>query len=175
MRFILVGNGSLQEETRKILQEFERSAQVIFTGMVPHDQVRSYLDAADILTSPHVPLPDGKPFFGSPTKLFEYMAMGKAIVASRLDQLAEVLTHRQTAILVEPGSVSDLTAAIRLLAGQPELRNQLGRGARQAAIDRHTWKQNVVPVLAFARQEGKRSPAHMSASVVGQVADSGLQ
>jgi len=44
----------------------------------------------DILLSPHVPLEDGKrPFFGSPTKLFEYMAMGNGIVASRLGQIGE--------------------------------------------------------------------------------------
>src|SRR5208283_713091 len=66
MRFVLVGDGPLREETRKFLQEFERLGQVVFTGMIPHDRVRPYLDAADILASPHVPLPDGKPFFGSP-------------------------------------------------------------------------------------------------------------
>ncbi len=175
MRFILVGNGPLQEETRRILQELEQSGQVIFTGMVPHDRVRPYLDAADILASPHVPLPDGKPFFGSPTKLFEYMAMGKAIVASRLDQLAQVLTHGETAILIEPGSVSELTAAIRLLARQPELRGQLGKAARLAAIDRHTWKQNVAPVLAFAQQEAKPDRPHVGVSPAGEVANGGVQ
>ncbi len=53
-------------------------------------------------------MPDGSRFFGSPTKLFEYMAMGKGIVASRLDQLAEVLEHDQTAWLVTPGDVEEL-------------------------------------------------------------------
>jgi glycosyltransferase involved in cell wall biosynthesis len=175
MRFILVGDGALREGIRKTVQEFERSGQVIFTGMVPHDCVRPYLDAADILASPHVPLPDGKPFFGSPTKLFEYMAMGKAIVASRLDQLAQVLTDRETAMLVEPGSVQELTATILLLAAQPELRKQLGKAARQAAMNRHTWKQNVLPVLAFARREGELDATHERVSVSDQMADSGLR
>ena len=53
----------------------------------------SYLAACDILASPHVPNADGTPFFGSPTKLFEYMAMGKCIVASDLDQVGEILEH----------------------------------------------------------------------------------
>jgi len=174
MRFILVGDGPLREETRKILHEFERLGQVIFTGMIPHERVRPYLDAADILASPHVPLPDGKPFFGSPTKLFEYMAMGKAIVASRLDQLAQVLTDRDTAILVEPGSVPELTAAILLLAAQPELRNRLGKAARQAAVHRHTWKQNVLPVLAFARHASQIDTRFATVSASEQMADSGL-
>ena len=78
---------------------------MIFTGSLPSDKVAEYLDASDILVSPHIPMPDGSRFFGSPTKLFEYMAMGKAIVASRLEQLAEVLEHDRTAWLVTPGNV----------------------------------------------------------------------
>jgi len=175
IRFILIGDGPLQEETRKILGEFERTGQVIFTGMLPHGRVRPYLDAADILVSPHLPLPDGKPFFGSPTKLFEYMAMAKAIVASRLDQLAQVLTDRETAMLVTPGSVSELTATILLLAAQPQLRNRLGKAARQAAIARHTWKQNVLPVLAFARRASQVDAGYLPAPANEQVAGSGVK
>ncbi len=174
-RFLLVGNGPLQEETRKFLQEFERTGQVVFTGMIPHDQVRPYLDAADILVSPHVPLPDGKPFFGSPTKLFEYMAMGKAIVASDLDQLAQVLTHMRTAFLVTPGSEIELAHAIRFLASQPLLRQELGNAARQVAIERHTWKQNVIPLLAFARQGCKSDSSPVSSPITRSVTDSGLR
>jgi glycosyltransferase involved in cell wall biosynthesis len=174
IRFILVGNGPLHEHTKRALQDFERSGHVLFTGMVPHDRVRPYLDAADILVSPHVPMPDGKPFFGSPTKLFEYMAMGKAIVASNLDQLAQVLTHNQTAILVEPGNVEELSEAILVLAGHPDFRHQLGRAAREAAIARHTWKQNVTPVLSFARREAKLAVARVSTSTTKQVTDIGL-
>ena len=51
------------------------------------------LAACDVLASPHMGNPDGTRFFGSPTKLFEYMAMGRAIVASDLEQIGEVLEH----------------------------------------------------------------------------------
>jgi len=63
-----------------------KEQQVVFAGHVEHAQVPALLDACDILLSPHVPLEDGSEFFGSPTKLFEYMAMGKGIIASRLGQ-----------------------------------------------------------------------------------------
>ena len=53
---------------------------------MPHSAVPAYLDACAILLSPHVPMPAGSAFFGSPTKLFDYMAMEKAIAASRLDR-----------------------------------------------------------------------------------------
>jgi glycosyltransferase involved in cell wall biosynthesis len=88
-------------------------------------------------------MPDGSRFFGSPTKLFEYMAMGKGIVASRLEQLAEVLEHDRTGWLVTPGDVEELTGAIRGLAQNPAKRESLGIAARRAAIERHSWARNV--------------------------------
>nr|AGC09662.1 putative group 1 glycosyl transferase [uncultured bacterium] len=102
VRFVLVGSGSLHGEVERLLQAEVTSQRVIFPGTVPRWRVPELLDACDILVSPHIPLADGSDFFGSPTKVFEYMAMGKGIVASRLGQIGEVLSHDQTALLVEP-------------------------------------------------------------------------
>jgi len=149
LRFLLVGDGPLVPQMRNALEPYSRSGLVIFTGAIPHGSVRAHLDAADILISPHVPLPGGSPFFGSPTKLFEYMAMGKAIAASALDQIADVLEHGRTALLVRPGDPSDLAAAIQRLAADAHLRIELGRNAREIALARHTWRQNARRVLAY--------------------------
>jgi glycosyltransferase involved in cell wall biosynthesis len=148
LRFVLMGNGLLHAEMRSALAAYEISGEVIFTGPLPHDKVAEYLDASDILVSPHIPMPDGSRFFGSPTKLFEYMAMGKGIVASRLEQLAEVLEHDQTAWLVTPGDVDELAEAILGLAHDPAKRQALGAAARRAAIERHSWTQNVAWALS---------------------------
>ena len=121
--------------------------RVIFTGSVAHDRVPALLDACDILVAPHVPLADGSDFFGSPTKVFEYMAMGKAIVASRLGQIGEVLADQETALLVEPGNVSELAAAIVKLVESDELRARLGAKAREVAEREFTWKHNAQRVL----------------------------
>ena len=145
---MLIGNGPLHAELQANLSAFETPGEVIFTGAIPHDQVPTYLDAADILVSPHVAMPDGKPFFGSPTKLFEYMAMSKAIIASNLDQLAQVLKHEQTALLITPGNSKELENAIVRLANNPELRLSLGRAARAVAIAKHTWQENASRVLS---------------------------
>ena len=116
-------------------------------GAVAHGRVPALLDACDILVSPHVPLDAGAEFFGSPTKLFEYMAMGRGIVASRLGQIGEVLQHEETALLVDPGNVEQLTGAILRLTTSPQLRERLGAAARRTAVERHTWKHNAQRVI----------------------------
>lgn len=147
LRFILVGAGSLLSDVRSLLEAQETVGSVIFTGALKHEQIPGLLDACDILVAPHVPLTDGSQFFGSPTKLFEYMAMGKGIVASRLGQIGDVLVDEETALLVEPGDAAELGAAILRLAGSTEMRRRLGENARRAAIEKHTWRHNAQRVL----------------------------
>ena len=147
LRVLFVGTGSFHAEVELLLSAERASGKVIFTGAVPHDRVPALLDACDILIAPHVPLADGSDFFGSPTKIFEYMAMGKAIVASRLGQIGEVLTDHETALLVEPGDIDALGVAIADLVGSSDLRARLGANARAAAVREHTWKHNAQRVL----------------------------
>jgi glycosyltransferase involved in cell wall biosynthesis len=147
VRFLLVGSGSLHAEVEKQLESEARAGRVIFTGSVAHERVPALLDACDILVAPHIPLTDGSEFFGSPTKVFEYMAMGKAIVASRLGQIGEVLTDSETALLVAPGNAGELKAAILKLVETDELRTQLGKKARQVAIENYTWLHNAQRVF----------------------------
>ncbi len=151
VRFLLVGSGILREEVESRLRDVGASQRVIFTGAVAHERVPALLDACDVLTSPHVPLEDGSEFFGSPTKLFEYMAMGKGIVASRLGQIGDVLKDEETALLVEPNDAHALSEAIMRLARSRTLREKLGAATRRAAIERHTWIHNAECVLRAYR------------------------
>jgi glycosyltransferase involved in cell wall biosynthesis len=152
IRFLLVGSGSLHGEVERLLTAERESGRVIFTGAVAHERVPALLDACDILVAPHVPLADGSDFFGSPTKIFEYMAMGKAIVASRLGQIGEVLSDQETALLVEAGNVGQLTAALVRVTEAPELRARLGANARETAVKNHTWGHNARSVLEAYEQ-----------------------
>ena len=147
IRFLLIGSGALRARVEEILHEGDVLDRVIMEGAVLHDDVPRLLDACDVLVSPHVPLDAGAEFFGSPTKLFEYMAMGKGIVASRLGQIGEVLEHERTALLVEPGNVEELKDAIVRLSASKELRENLGAAARLATVERHTWRHNAQRVL----------------------------
>jgi glycosyltransferase involved in cell wall biosynthesis len=147
LRLLLVGDGQELPPTLEILRDADLEDRTTVVGQVPPTAVPSYVDACDVLVAPHVPLPDAVEFFGSPTKLFEYMAAGKAIVASRLGQIGDVLEHGVTAWMVEPGSVDELGEALVAVAADPKLRGELGAKARRQASEHHSWQLNARRVI----------------------------
>ena len=151
-RFLFVGDGRDRSECEAILAS-EREA-VRFTGLVPQEDGPGHLAAMDVLAAPHVDNPDGTRFFGSPTKLFEYMAMGRGIVASRLEQIGDILEDGSTALLVPPGDEAALARAIVRLLDDAPLRARLGEAARRRAVERHTWTANVRGVIERLRELG---------------------
>ena len=143
VRLLMIGAGAAVARTKQILTDAGVHELAVFTSLVPQEHGPEHLAACDILASPHVPNADGSPFFGSPTKLFEYMAMGKAIVASDLDQIGEVLRHEATALLVPPADPDALARAIARLIDDAPLRRALGDAARRDAVAHHTWAAHV--------------------------------
>ena len=159
LKLLMIGAGATLDAVQRIVAEGGASGATVFTGLVPQEQGAEHLAACDVLVSPHVPNPDGTPFFGSPTKLFEYMAMGKGIVASRLDQIGEILEDGKTALLVPPGDVDALTSAVAKLAGDRTLRECLGAEARRVALERHTWLEHTRRTLDALRDTlGRETP-----------------
>lgn len=142
---LFIGDGLTVQETREVLASWQ--ADAVFTGTIPQKSGPEYLAACDILVAPHIPNADGSKFFGSPTKLFEYMAMGKAIVASDLDQLGEVIEPEKTGLLVQPGDARAMSHALERLVYDRELRQKLGLAAREKAESKHTWKQHTAHII----------------------------
>lgn len=146
LHLLMIGDGQRKVQVEEVLRVLPESSYTL-TGMVPQNEGPSYLAAADILVSPTIPNPDGTPFFGSPTKLFEYMAMGKAIVSSGMDQMAEILEDGKTALLCKPGDETDLEKKIELLILNPELRKKLAIAARREACENHTWMKHTQAIF----------------------------
>lgn len=147
VKLLLIGEGMRLGATRSVLERGGALGDAVFTGRIPQKDGPPYLAACDILVSPHVPNADGTPFFGSPTKLFEYMAMGRAIVASDLDQIGEVLRDGETALLTTPGDPRDLARALSELIDSPALRARLGAAARRDAVEHHTWRDHTGRII----------------------------
>lgn len=111
---------------------------LVFRDRVPHEEVPALLRAFDVCL---MPFPDTHHYRHdmSPLKMFEYMAAGRAIVATDLPSVREVLAHDETALLVPPGSPGALGRAIQRLLADADLRARLGASA-QAAAGRYSWR-----------------------------------
>jgi glycosyltransferase involved in cell wall biosynthesis/ubiquinone/menaquinone biosynthesis C-methylase UbiE len=163
--FLLIGDGPARASAIDAVEAHQLASRVVMPGRVPHAAGARLLRACDIFVCPHASHMVDGPFFGSPTKLFEYMAMGRAIVASDLEQIGEVLrpalspsqlarqdleVNGERAVLCAPGDVADLTDAISGLVARPDLVGLLGRNARQALLEQYTWAEHVRRLLEFA-------------------------
>ena len=156
VRFLLIGDGNLKPLILDAIREHRLQKQVVDVGRTDQEIGANLLKAADILVSPHSSHMRDSPFFGSPTKLFEYMAMGGGIVASDLEQLGEVLRPAlrpedvgggaitaERAVLCRPGDVADFVAGVLALAASPTVAAALGRNARAAAQRHFSWQSHV--------------------------------
>jgi len=144
---LLIGDGLTMPTVKERLTKWNIFDSCTLTGIINQDKGPEYMAACDILVSPHVPNPDGTAFFGSPTKLFEYMAMGKGIVASSLDQIDDILEHNKTAIMVNPGCPKSLMKGIKTLIDNPSHREKLGKAAREKVIQTYTWKHHTKNII----------------------------
>jgi glycosyltransferase involved in cell wall biosynthesis len=143
--FLFIGDGARRAAFQ--LQLADAHERCIFTGLVKLSDMPSYLDACDILACPTAPMLGDGGFYGSPTKLFEYMAAGKAIVASRIGQIANVIRHEENGLLVPTQDAQALRQAILRLVGDHELQTKLGRTAREDALRLYSWARNAKAVL----------------------------
>jgi glycosyltransferase involved in cell wall biosynthesis len=149
--FLFIGDGEQRALAEEILKRASNGAAATFVGRLSRSEVPAYLEACDILVSPQTGSPDGSEFFGSPTKLFEYMAMARPIVASRAGQIAEVIVDGESGLLVEPGEPGAIATALERLAGDRSLRARLGLAARARVESEFTWRHNAQRVFEAAR------------------------
>lgn len=145
--FMFVGDGELKPKVEEIIKQSNVSNKVIFTGLVPYSEVPAYLSACDVLHTPCVNNEDSSEYFGSPTKLFEYMALQKPIVATRVGQQGDILEHNINAFLVDEKSPEQIALAIQSIANDPSLSDKLANNSRQDAIDKWDWKNNAGRII----------------------------
>lgn len=168
-RFLLIGDGNYKHLVDEAVKKHGLENRVKSVGRVPQMEGARLLGAADIYVSPHSSHMVDSRFFGSPTKIFEYMAMGGGIVASDLEQIGEVLSpalnarqlpsggvtiEKERAILCEPGDVDGFVAGVTYAARFPEVARALGRNARIAAMEEYSWRRHVGRLWQFIHERG---------------------
>jgi glycosyltransferase involved in cell wall biosynthesis len=146
LRLLLVGDGPARQDLARRAESRGVADRIVFTGVVPRHLMPAYVAAFDIALQPHV-VP-----YASPLKLFEYMALGRPIVAPATPNISEILNDGVDALLFDMHDPEAFRGAVERMIGDPALRERLGRGAR-ATVDRLdlTWTGNARRVGELAQ------------------------
>lgn len=164
-RLLLIGDGNLKHLVDEKISKHQLQDRVHCAGRVPQKEGARLLAGCDIYVSPHNSHMVDSRFFGSPTKIFEYMAMGGGIVSTKLEQIGEVLSPAikasqikqgrkltitdERSVLCKPGNIEEFIDAAVYLVRHSDICNALGRNARVAAAEHFSWERHVQNLLQF--------------------------
>jgi glycosyltransferase involved in cell wall biosynthesis len=126
LTLLLVGDFVAKEKPHweRLVEESGIGDRLIVTGRLPREQALAYHNLVDIFVIPSIR-------DGCPNALLEAMLARKAILATGVDAIGEILSHEEDAVLIETASAEELAAGIRRLGEDRELRARLGEAARR--------------------------------------------
>jgi glycosyltransferase involved in cell wall biosynthesis len=153
IRLLIVGDGVERQRLALASKEYRVEDRVHFAGALPHTEAMTLVAQFDICVLP------ATNEWTSPVKLFEYLGLGKPVVAPRFASIAGVMEHDVHGKLFQPGDFGELMAQLEDLVRDPGLRLRLGRQARQRILDTFTWKHvadNTLKALRQAQPPGSR-------------------
>jgi glycosyltransferase involved in cell wall biosynthesis len=145
LHVLVVGDGPACNSLQEYAGERGVADRLTIAGVVQRDHVARYVAAFDIAVLP------GLTSYSSPLKLFEYLQLGRAIVAPDTENICEILTHGRDALLFDPAEEGGLEKALLRLCADATLRAELGCSARQTISSKSlTWSSNAKRVVAVA-------------------------
>lgn len=144
--FLLIGEGRDLPSIRAETESLGLTKNVTFTGKVPHSEIAGYISAMDIGLIP------ASNDYGSPMKLFEYMAMAIVPVALRLGPVEEIINDGVDGVLFKPNDADDLADKLRRLAADGKERQTIGSNARNKFLQHHRWQDNAKKVLGIYKK-----------------------
>jgi glycosyltransferase involved in cell wall biosynthesis len=155
LHLLIVGDGPARESLQARARERGIVDRVTFTGVVDRDRVPDYVAAFDVALQPAV-VP-----YASPLKLFEYLAMGRAVVAPASPNIREILSDGENAVLFEPDEADGMLRAIDRICTDGDLRRRVAEGAKATVVQKNlTWDANarrVADLFAGLVTPGARS------------------
>jgi glycosyltransferase involved in cell wall biosynthesis len=144
-KVLLIGDGPAMAGLQAYVKENQLEGTVVFSGPVPHADVPAYLDLVQIAVQPSANE------YCCPMKILEYMALGKAIVAPRQENIQELLREGEEAEFFTPGDGKSLEAALMRLISDKDRAASLGSHAKAAITQRgYLWQRNAQRVVDLA-------------------------
>lgn len=155
VQFHIVGGSGQQISEWKQKAGSGNISNLVFHGFKSQEQIPAYISSFDAVIAPYtfyVKVSEKRgannlALWMSPLKIFEYMSAGKAIIASDLPVIREILQHGQTALLCDPVKLEDWISAVRRLSNEPTLRKSLSVNALSLLTDQYTWKKRAEQLL----------------------------
>jgi glycosyltransferase involved in cell wall biosynthesis len=157
LHLLIVGDGPSRSDLEALAAARNVSHRFTITGVIERDAVAKHVATFDVALLP------GINDYASPLKLFEYMYLGKAVVAPDQQNIREILTDEKDALLFDPADPSTMTLAIRRLSEDGALRAQIGAGSHATLGEKGLyWSNNASKVVALANNlnEGPAALKH---------------
>lgn len=135
---LVVGDGPARATLQAQARRLGIADRLTITGIVGRDDIARHVAAFDIALQPAVVA------YASPLKLFEYLALGRAIVAPAQPNILEILSDGKNAVLFEPGNPGAMAEAIERVSRDAALRQCIAAGARASIAEQGlTWQRNA--------------------------------
>lgn len=141
---VLVGDGPQRDEIERKAAEYGLEERVLFAGAVGHEQLMHCVAAFSVGV-----MPDSNDY-GSPMKIFEYMALGKPVVVPDYGPLLDVVTDGKEGKIFRRKNAQALAACISEYFSDPVALAAAGRKARASVETHHNWQSNAERSLKFA-------------------------
>jgi len=144
LSFMIVGDGYQAEELKKVAHKLNLDGKLIFTGAISHELIPEYIAAADVCVACFEE--NEVTLCKSPLKIVEYLASGKAIVASNVGEVPNMLGS--AGILTKPGNIDSLANGILRVIEDSSLKDNLGKLARKRAEEKYNWTVTAENLLS---------------------------
>jgi glycosyltransferase involved in cell wall biosynthesis len=133
----IVGDGRQRAHLQKVALSLGLGSSVRLPGWIEFGKIWSYIESSAICLIPH--LRSEHTDTTLPNKLFDYMSMGKPVIASNCAPLERVIRETDCGLTFRSGDVSDLQRALRTLLSSPEMQLTKGQNGKKAVRENYNW------------------------------------
>jgi glycosyltransferase involved in cell wall biosynthesis len=155
VRLLLVGYGDLHDEYLRRANELGVADLLVMPGQLLRDDVAKAIASADVYCVPSVHDASGN-VDGLPNALLEGMAAGRAVVASDVAGIPDVIRSGEHGMLVPEGDVGALSQAIASLIDAPATAQRLGQNARRRIVEELTWPHTTAQLVTYYQEALQR-------------------
>lgn len=152
--FVIVGGNLIEKKERALVATLSGKPNVSYRGFQPFSQIPLFLAASDVLVLPNSGKGRNAIFrkYTSPLKLYEYLASGKPVVASKIPAFSGVVKDNEQVVFFKPDNAKDLVDKINLLFKNKHLARHLEIQGRELATQ-FTWAKRAAKIVKFMNSQ----------------------